>query len=118
MAKKIIDLREKLRKHKFEFGILQEIDCTENENKGYEELLKSGGALPENVFPRVYDDGEVSTTEFYTIYETDLTEDERKEYFAYKQLSMIRIIKNCVVFFAVLTIIGIIVAVISYLSLI
>ena len=56
----------------------------------------------------VYDNGITSTTEFYTIHETDLTESEIREYLTYKQLSLIRTIKNCVMFFTVLTIIGMI----------
>lgn len=70
--------------------------------------MKNGGVLPEGVYAYVYDDGETSTTEFYTIYETDLTESEISEYLTYKKLSLIKTIKNCIMFFTVLTIIGMI----------
>ena len=106
MAKEKINLREELRSHKFEFDLLQKIPCTKQENKEYQQLLKNGGTLPEGIFAYVYDTGETSTSEFYTIYETDLSESEIREYFTYKQLDLIRTIKNCVVFFTVLTIIG------------
>ncbi len=108
MAKEKINLRDELRAHKFEFDLLQRIPCTKQENKEYQKLLKDGGTLPEGVYAYVYDSGETSTTEFYTIYETDLTESEIREYLTYKQLSLIRTIKNCVMFFTVLTIIGMI----------
>ena len=106
MAKEKINLRNKLRSYKFEFDLLQQIHCSKQENKEYQKLLKEGGVLPEGVFAYVYDSGETSTTEFYTIYETDLTESEIREYLTYKKLSLIRTIKNCIMFFTVLTIIG------------
>lgn len=106
MAKEKINLRDELRAHKFEFDLLQKIPCTKQENKEYQQLLKNGGTLPEGIFAYVYDTGETSTSEFYTIYETDLSESEIREYLTYKQLSLIKTIKNCVLFFTVLTIIG------------
>ena len=106
MAKEKINLREELRTHKFEFDLLQKIPCTKQENKEYQQLLKNGGTLPEGIFAYVYDTGETSTSEFYTIYETDLSESEIREYLTYKQLSLIKTIKNCVLFFTVLTTIG------------
>ena len=106
MAKEKINLRNKLRSYKFEFDLLQQIPCSKQENKEYQKLLKEGGVLPEGVFAYVYDSGETSTTEFYTIYETDLTESEIREYLTYKKLSLIRTIKNCIMFFTVLTIFG------------
>ena len=108
MAKEKINLRDELRSHKFEFDLLQKIPCTKQENMEYQKLLKDGGTLPEGVYAYVYDSGATSTTEFYTVYEPDLTESETREYLTYKQLSLIRTIKNCVMFFTVLTIIGII----------
>ena len=108
MPKEKINLRDELRSYKFEFDLLQKIPCTKQENKEYQNILKAGGVLPDGVFAYVYDSGETSTTEFYTVYETDLTEAEIQEYLTYKQLSLIRTIKNCVVFFTVLTIIGMI----------
>lgn len=108
MAKETIDLRKELRSYKYEFGLLQKIPCSKQENKQYQKLLKDGGVLPEGVFAYLYDDGVTSSTEFYTIYETDLTETEVTEYLTYKKLSFIRTIKNCIMFFTVLTIIGMI----------
>ncbi len=108
MAKGKIDLRDELRTHKFEFNLLQKVPCSKQENKEYQKLLKDGGTLPEGIYAYVDNIGETSTTEFYTIHETDLTESEIREYLTYKQLSLIRTIKNCVMFFTVLNIIGMI----------
>lgn len=106
MAQEKINLREELRQYKFEFDLLRKIPCTKHENKVYQQLLKKGGTLPEGVFAYVYDNGEISTTAFYTVYEADLNEAEIQEYLTYKQLSLIKTIKNCVLFFTVLTVIG------------
>ena len=110
MAKEIINLRNELRSHKFQFDLLQKIPCSAQENKKYQDILKAGGTLPEGIFAYVSANGEEFTTQFYTIYETDLTEAEIQEYLTYKQLSLIRTIKNCVVFFTALTVTGMIVA--------
>ena len=106
MQKEKINLRDELRSYKFEFDLLQKIPCSKQENREYQKILKEGGVLPEGVFAYVYDSGETSKTEFYTIYETDLTESEITEYLTYKKLSLIRTIKNCVMFFTVSTIIA------------
>ena len=106
MAKEKINLREELRSYKFEFGLLQKIPCSQQENKEYRKLLEDGGTLPEGVY--TYDD-DILTGEFYTVLETDLTESEKNEYLTYKKLNLIKTIKNCVLFFTILTIIAMIV---------
>ena len=106
MAKEKINLRDELRAYKFEFDLLQRIPCSKQENKEYQKNLKGGGVLPEGVFPYVYENGDTSEAEFYTVYEADLTNSEIMEYLTYKKLSYIRTIKGCVKFFTVLTIIG------------
>ena len=108
MPKEKINLRDELRSYKFEFDLLQKIPCSEQENEEYQKLLKDGGILPAGVFAYDYANGETSTTEFYTVNEADLTDAEIIEYLTYKKLKFIRTIKNCVMFFTVLTIIGIV----------
>lgn len=76
MAKEKINLRNELRLYKFDFDLLQKIPCSKKDNKKYEKLLKDGGVLPEGVFAYGYESGDASTTEFYTVYEADLTEAE------------------------------------------
>ena len=110
MAKEKINLRDELRLYKFDFDLLQKIPCTKQENKKYQKLLKEGGVLPEGVFAYGHGTDDVSTTEFYTVYETDLTESEIAEYLTYRKLGMLRIIQNCIL---VLTISSIIYMVVS-----
>lgn len=116
MEKQKINLRNELLSHKYEFNLLQKIPCSKQENQEYQRLLKENQALPEGVLAYVYDTGEVSTTEFYTIYKPDLTESEIREYLTYKQLSFIKTIKNCVLFFTVSAIIGIVAYLLSILN--
>ena len=52
-----------------------------------------------------------STTEFYTVYEADLTEAEIVEYLTYKKLSMLRTIQNCILVLTVSSIIYMVVSI-------
>lgn len=111
MAKPIIDLRSKLRSYKFDFNLLQPISCSTEDNKAYKKLLKDGQPLPDGVYGYKMQNNEESV-EFYTVYETDLTEQEITEYLTYKKLKLLNTIKNCVVFFTVLIITTIIISLI------
>jgi len=101
------DLKEELRSYKFEFDVLQKIPCSVKENKEYRKILKGGGQLPEGVFPYLDADGTESVTDFYTIYEPDLSKNEIDEYIAFKRLKFLKTIRNCIIFFTVLQIISI-----------
>ena len=116
MAKKEMNLRDEIRNYKFEFDLLQKIPCTKQENKEYERILKNGGELPDGIYAYTYDSGEVSTTDFYTIYESDLSEAEIREYLTYKQLSFMKTIKNCVLFFTILAIVSMVISFIVLMS--
>lgn len=111
MAKEKINLRNELRLYKFDFDLLQKIPCSKKDNKKYEKLLKDGGVLPEGVFAYGYETGDASTTEFYTVYEADLTEAEIVEYLTYKKLSMLRTIQNCILALTVSSIIYMVVSI-------
>ena len=111
MAKEKINLRNELRLYKFDFDLLQKIPCSKKDNKKYEKLLKDGGVLPEGVFAYGYETGDASTTEFYTVYEADLTEAEIVEYLTYKKLSMLRTIQNCILVLTVSFIIYMVVSI-------
>ena len=111
MAKQKINLRNELRLYKFDFDLLQKIPCSKKDNKKYEKLLKDGGVLPEGVFAYGYETGDASTTEFYTVYEADLTEAEIVEYLTYKKLSILRTIQNCILVLTVSSIIYMVVSI-------
>lgn len=111
MAKEKINLRNELRLYKFDFDLLQKIPCSKQENKKYQKIIKEGGVLPEGVFAYGYDTGDASTTEFYTVYETDLTEAEITEYLTYKKLSILRTIQNCMMLLTVSSIIYMVISI-------
>ena len=108
MATEKKDLKKALQAYRFEFDLMQKIPCTKEENKKCQEILKERGELPEGFYAYVYETGEISETEFYTIYQPELTEAEKEEYLTYKQLEYLKSIKNGVKFFVILTIIGLI----------
>ena len=107
MAKEKVDLRYTLNEFKEKFDLIQKIPCTKEENKHYAAMQKSGQALPQGVY--VYEYTSVDDyAEYYTVYIPDLTSDEIQEYLTFKKLSILNTIKNCVLFFTILTIIGLV----------
>ena len=109
MANEKKDLRKELQNFKYDFDILQKIPCTEKDNKEYKQLVKAGKALPKDIYPFGHDAGTPSDSEFYKLYAADLSDAELAEYLTYKKLSMLKTIKNCLLFFTILTIIGMII---------
>ena len=108
MAQEIFDIKKDLRRLRRELKLEQKIPFTYKENKKYAKMKKNGENLPAGVHESLYVDGG-STNEFYTLYQADLNDREIAEYLAYKQIEMVRTIKNCVVFFTTLTVIGLVV---------
>ena len=100
-------LKGKLNSFRIEHGICKRNFCSNEENQKYKKILAEGGTLPKWIYREEYEEG-LSTEEFFNIHKSNLSEEEIKEYLMYKKLSMIRTIKNCVVFFTVLTVIGLI----------
>lgn len=107
MAREKRDLRQDLTEFKEKFNLIQKIPCSNEENKRYTQLSREGKPLPENVHKYDYSAG-MDDEEFYTLYIPELSADEINEYLTYKQLALLNTIKNCVVFFTVLTIIGLV----------
>ena len=106
MAKKK-DIKEQITAFKFEFDLLQKIPCSKEENKRYAQMCKHGQPLPENIFQ--YDNyGSDDLADFYTVYTPELTDAEIAEYLTYKKLSLLRTIKNCLVFFVALAVISLV----------
>ena len=86
------NLREELREYKYEFGLLQRVPCSREENKKYKQLLKNGEKLPEGVYPTDVYNFDPAT--FHTEYETDLTDSEICQYLEFKKLSYLKSIKK------------------------
>lgn len=98
------------------FGIRQSVLCSQEENEKYAALLKEKKPLPSGV--RKYQSDDSDEAEFYTVYAPELSKDELEELLTYKKLNYLRTIKNCIVFFTVLTVISIIILLVSQISLI
>ncbi len=107
MAKKI-DLRKELEEQRYEWGLLQKIPCSKEDNKRYCQMLKDGESIPQGVY-RYVDGAGVEMNSFYSIYQSDLTQEEQDELLKLEKLSMIRTIKNCAIFFVALTAISLLV---------
>lgn len=105
MADKINDLREELEDLKYRNGLLQKIDCSIEDTKKYQQMIKNGEPLPDGVF-QYKDQTGTPVDSFYTIYQADLDEKEKLEYFILKQSLHIQTIKNYVLFFTVLAVIS------------
>ena len=111
-----MNLTKELEQLKYTLGILQEADCPDSENEEYRKLLSQGKSLPDGILRRNPDSSDEYAL-FYTIKETKLSKDELSEYIQYKQLRTLMTIKNCVVFFTVLTVISLVCGFISILGL-
>ena len=115
MAKDRIDIKARLEEYRQSFGLRQKIFCSIKENKEYLKLVKSGGSLPDGIYRSVWESG-MESDEFYMVDEPELTEAQLHEYLTYKQLDMIRTIKNCVVFFTTITVIGMVLAFLAFIG--
>ncbi len=96
MATNRKDLRTELRTMKFEFDLLQRVPCSEEENRAFKRYLEDGQDLPQGVFRYRNSDGKNSETEFYTVYEPDLTERETNEFLAMRKLQILNSIKGAI----------------------
>lgn len=97
------DLRTELRTMRFEFDLLQRIPCSEEENRAFKRYLEDGVDLPQGVFRYRNADGKNSDSEFYTVYEPDLTEREIKEFLTMRKLQILKSIKTTVAVFGAIT---------------
>ena len=98
-------LTKELVQLKYNLGILQGFDCSEDETEKYRKLLSQGMPLPDGILRRNPDSSDEFAM-FYTVKETTLSKEELSKYLQYKQLCTLITIKKCVVFFTVLTIIS------------
>ena len=108
MAKDYVGLRRELNQMQIDLNFLQKADCSNSENQKYLNDQKNGEPLPKNVIQyRSTSTGEY-LNEFYTVKDSGLTEDERRLYIELKKLEHIKTIKNCILFFTVTAVIGLI----------
>ena len=100
-----IDIREEIRLAKLDLELLQEVPCTKQENREYLRMVNEGMPLPHGVYRYTTED-DVPLDEFYAVYDPQLTEKEQQEYLSLLQTQELQTIRKCVVFFTVLTIVG------------
>ena len=103
-----MNLKEELKSMKLKFGIYTEQEIlSESAKEPYIKLLKEGKPMPWDIRCKE-NDYEPESSDFFRITKTDMTEEEIAEYLRYKELKMLRTIKNCVVFFTTLAVISLV----------
>ena len=109
------DMKRELRKLRLKLELIEQTDCTPDENAEFSAIKAQGETLPENVFEYLGDDGTGKGT-FYKVSDTGLPDAEKEEYIQLKQSRDIAIIKNCTVFFAALAALGLALGILNYIS--
>ncbi|MBQ4323136.1 MAG: hypothetical protein IJC19_04275 [Clostridia bacterium] len=96
---------EKFLQLKYDEGLCKEIDCTEEENHIFLEMLHKKEKLPIDIIRRTDTNG-AALNKFFRVVPMEITHEEIQEYYALKQSKNLNIIKNCVVFFTILAVIS------------
>lgn len=102
-SKEKINPKAELQSLRQEYRIAQRVPCSKEDNKKYAQMVKDGQPLPAGVYDYNYENTE---SEYYTIYTPDISNDELLEMLTYKKLGYLRTIKNCAVYFVVLSVIA------------
>ena len=102
-SKEKINPKAELQNLRQEYRLSQRVPCSKEDNKKYAQMVKDGQPLPSGVYDYKYENTE---SEYYTIYTPDISADELAELLAYKKLGYLRTIKNCAVYFVVLSVIA------------
>ena len=107
-----MNFREILDEMRCEMGVFHRENCSEKDNSIYRDYIREGRPLPADVC-RIDDYDEINDAEFAVITKHDLSREELVEFVQLKQLQELTTIKKCMVFFAVLTIISLILGVLG-----
>ena len=98
------NIRQEIKDLKRVVGLAWKDKCTQAESEKFKHI--SVDNLPENIsFDADYG-------EYYKYQEADVSEEEKQEFYTLKQLSYLKSIRKCLIFFVVLTIISLIASVI------
>ena len=103
MSKKNFDMQKEIRYAKIDTDLLQMIDCTDEENETYLNMLQNGEPLPEGIYRHETPDGD-ELDEFYRIQGPQPVEGELQEYLALRQYKELRTIRKCLVVLTVLAV--------------
>ena len=108
MAKDYVGLRRELNQMQFDLNFFAKSILFKFRKSKISKRPKERRAVTENVIQyRSTSTGEY-LNEFYTVKDSGLTEDERRLYMELKKLEHIKTIKNCILFFTVTAVIGLI----------
>ena len=109
-------IKAEIQKYRASVFPTERVECTEAENEQYLKLQEERKPLPDDItFDTDFNSG-VTTTVFYRTITPGFDKDEYDEYLKIKQLKAITTIKNCVVFFVVLAVIGLVASLITLLA--
>lgn len=108
--------KETLTQMEHELGMLKRLNFTKQENEIIRQKLNNGLPLSENIYKYANQFDENGSAIFYKLGKMELNETERLEYVLLMQHKLLKTIKNCLLFFTVLTIISIIAGLIIALS--
>jgi hypothetical protein len=100
----IKDLREELNQMSLDLSLTQKVYCSKEEVKKIKKMVRENISLPDDIL--------MDDTGYFRYVDTDLTEEELNHLFLYRQLSYLYDIKNSMIFFVVLAIISLILAII------
>ena len=103
------DLREELRRMRVELDLTQKVYCAGEEEKKLRKMMKEKFPLPDGIKVDEHNF-------FYRYIDTDLSEQEIKQLFLYRQTAYLRSIKNSMVFFVVIATASLIVSLIIAIS--
>ena len=100
-----VSISAKLKELQTDIDLRQATPCSYDKCSEYAQLKSEGKPLPDGIV----EDSEYPNS-FYEIYTAeDLSEKERIEYILLRQYRELKIIKNCVLFFTILTAISLII---------
>ena len=105
-----INIKDEIAEGRSKHGFVKVIPCSHKENEQYEKMVEAGEKLPDGVKPYTYYDGS-ATGEYFTVHKEEITDSEKMEYLAYKQLSMMATIRNLIIGLLVL---GFILLIVSF----
>ena len=93
-----------LNDYRAHYGMVDYIECSDEENAEYQKLENRMRPLPDGV-------EKLAKGEYGKARVANMTDSERLEFLMYKQLEMINVVKGCAIFFVVMSVIGVLMGV-------
>jgi hypothetical protein len=116
MVRQTKDVEQELYEKQIQYGLYQIESCSEEDNAKYAEMAQNGEPLPKNVHQYKDTVTDQYVDQFYYLKDSKLTDSEWQEYLRYLELDRLDTIKNCLLFFTVLTVISLILGFIVFVS--